>query len=240
MALIAGRSMLERIWRIARAVRNIDQIWIATDDSRIFDFARQFGAQAVMTPESCRNGTERALAAIQSLSVKPDIVINFQGDAVLTPPWILQPLVDEMRRDPSIQIATPAVSLSWEQLDELQRSKGGSPSAGTLVTFDRSMNALYFSKSIIPFVRSRRGEKSPAFRHIGMYAYRADALTKYLSLKPGPLEESEGLEQLRALENGMPIKVIEVDYKGRTHWSVDTPEDIPIVEEIIRREGELV
>jgi 3-deoxy-manno-octulosonate cytidylyltransferase (CMP-KDO synthetase) len=108
------------------------------------------------------------------------------------------------------------------------------------VTFDRNSNALYFSKNLIPFVRNSSKDDPYVFRHIGLYAYRHAALERYVSLEPSPLERAEGLEQLRALENGMPIRVVEVDYRGRTHWSVDTPEDISHVEEIINREGELV
>ena len=111
---------------------------------------------------------------------------------------------------------------------------------GTLVVFDRNMNALYFSKTPIPFVRPNKLKELPLYRHIGLYAYRYETLANYLTLQPGPLEQVEGLEQLRALENGINVRVVLVDYRGRTHWSVDSPDDVSKVEAIIAREGELV
>ena len=119
--------------------------------------------------------------------------------------------------------------------------KGAGIVSGTTVTFAKNGNALYFSKGIIPFVRSAPANgEPPIFQHIGVYAYRADALKHYIHLPQGMFEEVEQLEQLRALEHGIPIRVVQVSLQGRTMWSVDNPQDVGRVEEIIRAEGELV
>lgn len=240
LAQIRGRSMLERIWRIAKEVKNISEVYVATDDQRIAHAAQAFGAQAIMTPESCRNGTERAYEAVRDLNPRPELIINFQGDAVLTPPWFIQSLVDSMIADPAVQLATPAVRETWEHYQQILESKKSNPFSGTFVTFDRNHNALYFSKSVIPAVRERGQGLPPVFHHIGIYGYRFSALERYLTLAPGLFEVTEGLEQLRALEHGIPIRVVQVDWKGRTAWAVDSPEDVQRVEAIIDREGELV
>lgn len=240
MAPILGRSLLQRTWLIAKAVKRVDEVFIATDDNDIKQHAERFGAKVLLTRPDCQNGTERVFDAIKQLPSKPEIAVNLQGDAVLTPPWVIQAVVDAMQADASIPLATPATRLDWKRYDEFVQSKSGGRASGTLVVFDLKKNALYFSKGLIPFVRERNTEEPPIYRHIGLYCYRYQALEKYVALKPTPLEEIEKLEQLRALENGIPIRVVPVDYRGRTHWSIDNPEDIKIAEEIIGREGELL
>jgi 3-deoxy-manno-octulosonate cytidylyltransferase (CMP-KDO synthetase) len=119
--------------------------------------------------------------------------------------------------------------------------KGAGIVSGTTVTFAKNGNALYFSKGIIPFMRTAPASgEPPIFQHIGVYAYRSEALKKYINLPQGMFEEVEQLEQLRAIENGMSIRVVQVSLQGRTMWSVDNPQDVARVEEIIRSEGELV
>jgi 3-deoxy-manno-octulosonate cytidylyltransferase (CMP-KDO synthetase) len=240
LALVKGTAMLERVWRIAKSVKGVQEVYIATDDKRIEEFARKMGAKALMTPVECKNGTERVYRAMEQIIPKPDAILNFQGDALLTPPWVLQAMVDVLGSDKNCQMITPAVKLSKEQYAAFEESKKTSPASGTTVVFDNRMNALYFSKRIIPFVRDAKEGALPVYRHIGMYGYRREALERYLTFKQGPLESSEKLEQLRALENGMPIRVVVVDYKGRTHASVDAPEDVVIAEKIIEKEGELI
>ena len=239
LAPIARVPMLERVWRLARAVEGVTQVAVATDDTRIAALVEGFGGEVIMTPESCRNGTERALAAIDTMAQQPDVVLNLQGDAVLTPPWILGALVDAMRADPDVPMATPAVRMTAHQVADLVQSKADGQVGGTTVTFDHSNKALYFSKRVIPFIRGEHDDP-PVYRHIGLYAYRTDTLRRLCDLPMGPLEQVEQLEQLRALEHGIPIKVVEVDYRGRTHWSVDAPEDVSMVEKLIAQEGELV
>jgi 3-deoxy-manno-octulosonate cytidylyltransferase (CMP-KDO synthetase) len=240
MAPVLGKTLLQRTWLIAKAVERVDDVVVATDDEGIRRHAEGFGAKVLMTRPDCRNGSERVFDAVRQLKPRPEIAVNLQGDAVLTPPWVIQTVVDELRKDPAIRLATPATRLDWKRYDEFVQSKSGGRVSGTLVVFDLHRNALYFSKGQIPFIRDRNIAEPPIYRHIGLYGYRCAALEKYAALEPTPLESMEGLEQLRALENGIPIRVVPVDYRERTHWSIDNPEDVAKVEEIIRREGELV
>ncbi|RWD39502.1 MAG: 3-deoxy-manno-octulosonate cytidylyltransferase [Mesorhizobium sp.] len=244
LAMINGRTMINRVWSLARAVAGVDEVCVATDDERIANHVRSFGGRVVITAEECTNGTERVLRASEMLATTPAVVVNLQGDAVLTPPWVIAALTDEMRRDPTVEIATAALRMDKRSYEALRTAKEHGEVGGTTVTFDRRGNALYFSKSIIPFVRTYRQNSDtgplPVFRHIGLYAYGYKTLCQYVSLEPGPLERSEKLEQLRALEHGIPVRVAEVDYGGRTHCAVDSPEDLKRVEAIIAEEGDLV
>lgn len=239
LAAITGMTMLERTWRIARQ-SGADRVVIATDDSRIEEHAGTFGAEVVRTSHDCANGTERAYEAVSQLDDAASIILNLQGDAVLTPPWVLSDVISAMKADPSVRIATPAVKITVAQYQDLAAQKAAGIVGGTLVVFNKHMDALYFSKSPIPFLRTTTpGEEPPLYRHIGLYAYTKTALKEYLDLAPGALEKVEGLEQLRALENGISIRIVLVDYRGRTHWSVDSPGDVARVEEIIAAQGEL-
>lgn len=238
MEKIAGISLLERVWRISRATEGATRIVIATEDQRIVDHAASFGAEAVLTPADCENGTERTFHAIAAAGITEKAVLNFQGDAVLTPPWVLQAMIDEFSARPGFDIVTPAVALDEDGIAALARHKETNPSSGTTVVMGQDRNALYFSKNILPY-RRKKG-LVPVWRHIGLYGYTTDALSRYVALKPTPLELTEGLEQLRALENGMKVRVVAVDYRGRSHASVDTPDDLRQAEAIIAAEGELV
>jgi 3-deoxy-manno-octulosonate cytidylyltransferase (CMP-KDO synthetase) len=237
LALVRGLSTLERVWRIAKCAKESAKVVISTEDERVARHAVGFGAVAVLTSDKCKNGTERVLETVKILDLQENVIINLQGDALLTPPWVLDELVDEMARDSGAEIVTPAVQLDSRSLCELIDHKVKCPASGTSVVFDLAHNALYFSKAIIPFTRVNG--LAAIYRHIGLYGFRRDSLEKYIALEPTPLELTEGLEQLRALEHGMKIRVVIVDYKGRTHGSIDAPEDVPVIEDIIAREGEL-
>ena len=219
-------------------MRHASRVVVATDDERILAFARGFDAEAIMTSPDCTNGTERVHDAVARAAISEEIVLNLQGDALLTPPWVLEAMIDEMILDRTPDIVTPAVRLDGPALEEFVTQKKETPASGTTVVFDRKRNALYFSKAIIPHMR--KAGHAGIHRHIGLYGYRKAALARYVELAPTPLEQTEGLEQLRALENGMPVRVAIVDYKGRTHWSIDAPEDVAVAERIIEREGELL
>lgn len=240
LMMISGKSLLHRTWSIAKAVSHVDEVYIATDDERIKAHAEQFGAQVIMTPVDCGNGTERVFHAASTLATQPEIVLNLQGDAVLTPPWVIQALLDKMLADSSVGFATTAMRLSSSQYQQMVKSKQNAAVGGTTVVWDKQDNALYFSKSLIPFVRQVSDDGLPVFRHIGLYVYRYPVLKQYIALPPSILEQTEGLEQLRALENGIPIKVVQVDYRGRTHWAVDSQADIDHAEWLIAQEGELL
>ena len=234
---IAGKIMLERVWNIACQAVSPSQVYIATDDQRIIDAAKAFGAQAIMTPADCRNGSERVEAAVGELESKPGVVVNFQGDAVLTPPWVIKDLLSALEKTDA-DCATPAVKISSDEYQQFVKLRASGSSSGTFVVFDKQGKALYFSSCLIPYHREV-GETSNTYRHIGIYAYRYQALQKYLSLEQGDLEQIEQLEQLRMLENGMSIQVAKVDLRGRTMVSVDSPDDVGRAEAIIAKEGDL-
>jgi 3-deoxy-manno-octulosonate cytidylyltransferase (CMP-KDO synthetase) len=239
LAKIAGRTMIERVWRIGKASGNANEVVIATDDEQLREFAIGFGAKVVMTNPDCLTGTDRVAEATRHLNPNT-IIFSLQGDAVLTPPWVIEKVLHAMLHDPSVQMATPAVRLKGQALLDFVASKKGGSSSGTTVTFNKKGDALYFSKAIIPYERNEMDPNRSVFRHIGLYAYRLQTLQRLSELPEGIFEKSEKLEQLRALENGIPIRVVEVDYRGRTHGSVDRPEDVAFVESVIAREGELL
>lgn len=240
MAEIHGQTMIERVWRIAKASQCADNVVIATDDEGLKEFATNFGATVVMTSSECRTGTDRAAEVIAQFENQYEIIFNLQGDALLTPPWVIDEVLRVMQNNLDIVMGTPAVKLSGDALKDFVAIKKTGSSRGTCVVFDKDYNALYFSNALIPAGRSDDTEGMIVYRHIGLYAYRADTLLKLTQLPSGVLEDIEKLEQLRALENGIGIRVVPVDYHGRTHGSVDTPEDVALVESIITREGELI
>jgi 3-deoxy-manno-octulosonate cytidylyltransferase (CMP-KDO synthetase) len=241
LAPVAGKSLLARVWQLAKAVPGVDGVFVATDSEDIAAHVAAFGGDVVMTSATCRNGSERVWEAAQNLRDQPRVVVNFQGDSPLMPPWVIESLVLEMQHDPSIEIATPATRLTKEQYDAMVAMKTRGVVSGTTVTFSTSHNALYFSKAVIPYVREwPKDGQSPIYQHIGVYAYTFESLRRYIDLPMGPLEYVEQLEQLRALEHGMPIRVVEVSLRGRTIWPIDNPEDVTRVESIIHAEGELV
>jgi 3-deoxy-manno-octulosonate cytidylyltransferase (CMP-KDO synthetase) len=239
LAMIEGKSLVQRVYEIANSVEYVSQVIVATDDERIADHVVELGGNAVMTHD-CYNGSERVWQVIEQMNDKPDIIINLQGDAVLTPPWTIQAVVDEMLANEDVQVCTPAVRMTPPIYEKLMEAKAAGEVGGTTVTFNKNHDAMYFSKTIIPFIRELESEDLPVFRHIGLYGYRYDALKDYLDMEPTILEQTEGLEQLRLLENAIPIRVVEVAYDGRTHWAVDTPEDAQRAAAIIQEEGELI
>lgn len=238
MASIAGKTMLQRVWEIAQAVPLDKQVVIATDDEAIKEHATSFGAKAMITP-ACKTGSDRVAFVASQIAADHDIIFSFQGDAVLTPPGVIQTVIDAMINDNHIGIATPAVKLTGAKLIEYIAAKRTGYSGGTNVVFDKDFNALYFSKSLIPHTRNRADTEQVLYRHIGLYGYRYNTLQTFTQLPSHQFEDAECLEQLRALENGLNIKIVLVDYQGRTPASVDYPEDVKVVEDIIAREGEL-
>ena len=237
-AVIAGVSMIERVWRIAKAVPSADRVIVATDDDGLKAFCEGFGAEVVMTSVDCATGTDRVAEVAASL---PDyeVVFNLQGDAVLTPPALIETLISAMREDADAPMGTPVVHLKGERLEKFLEKKRAGSTTGTTAVFDLKGYAMYFSKAVIPNLREKTGEP-PVYKHVGLYAYRRDILAKLASLPEGRFERVEKLEQLRALENGIRIKCVEVEIGNRTMTSVDNPEDVQHVEEIIAAEGELV
>ena len=232
-----ARSLIHRSWDAARSVPGVDQVFVLTDDTRIAEAAYNFGAEVLMTSERPRNGTERCAEALAQLENLPDIVVNLQGDAPLTPPHYVSALVDVMEGDSSVQMATPVLKTAPEHLEHLQADRKAGRVGATTAVFGRSGDALYFSKEVLPFYDNAGADAVPVYHHVGCYAYRPEALKRYAELLEGPLEKREGLEQLRFLEHGIPIRCVEVDSRGRAFWELNNPSDIPLIEAIMKREG---
>ncbi len=232
--------MIERVWRIGKAVASASGVVIATDHPTLKTFAEDFGATVLMTSPDCLTGTDRVAEAARLLGKPEAIFLSLQGNAVLTPPWVIEELLQAVLADSTIPMATCAVRLTGSSLSDFVFSKRGGSPTGTTVTFDKKGNALYFSKALIPYHPYEMNQHRPVYLHVGPYAYRFETLQQLDSLPEGLFEESERLEQLRALENGIPIRVIPVDYRGRTHASVYRRQDVPFIESIIAREGELL
>lgn len=236
-----SRSLVRRSWEAAQEVQGVDRIVVATDDARICDAATAFGAEVVMTPESCRNGTERCAAVAESFGPDYDVVVNLQGDAPLTPPWFLSALVVAMAEDSRTEVATPVLRADAAALEGFLEDRRHGRVGGTTAVFDRRGTALYFSKEVIPYTGRALapGESIPVFHHVGAYAYRRDALLRYGAWPEGPLELWEGLEQLRFMENGVPVRCVEVDSRGRAFWELNNPADVARIEAILAAEGRL-
>lgn len=231
-----ARSLIRRSWDAAMAVDGIDRVVVATDDDRIREHAEAFGAEVAMTRPECRNGTERCAEAVAAMSVTPEIVVNLQGDAPLTPAWFVEDLVAGLRADPGAQVATPVLRCSGAMRDELIADRRAGRVGGTTAVFGHDGRALYFSKEVIPFVPGHvaAAAPSPVFHHVGVYAYRPGALAEYPAWPEGTLERLEGLEQLRFLERGVHLACVEVEARGRQFWELNNPEDVPKLEQMMR------
>jgi 3-deoxy-manno-octulosonate cytidylyltransferase (CMP-KDO synthetase) len=229
---IHGKTMIERVYERARAARVVERVLVATDDERIASAVARFGGDVVMTSPAHATGTDRLAEA--AAAIEADIIVNVQGDEPLLDPAGIDAAAEALVHDPSLEVATLAVPL--RSTEEMLL-----PSVVKVVT-DAAGNALYFSRSPIPYVRLRAAAEPRATaeaavvrglarKHIGLYAYRRTALLRFASLPPSPLEEAEGLEQLRALHHGMRIRVVPVDGEGGV--AVDTPEDLERVRALL-------
>lgn len=239
LAMLAGKTVLSRVVDIAKQVattRPDVTFHVATDDDRIKSFCDDQTIPVIMTAADFETGTDRVMAAANTLSDAPDFIINLQGDAPFTPSDFVTDIITAYQNNPSADIVTPVVNLSWDELDHLRESKKTTPFSGTTAVIDAAGRALWFSKNIIPAIRKedRSQPKSPVYRHIGLYGYARTALEKYITLPQSPYEQLEGLEQLRALENGMTIQTVVVDYKGRPAMTgIDSPEDLVRAEALL-------
>jgi 3-deoxy-manno-octulosonate cytidylyltransferase (CMP-KDO synthetase) len=229
---IHGRTMIERVYERARAARSVDRVLVATDDERIAAAVRGFGGEAVMTSPAHATGTDRLAEAARGSDA--EIVVNVQGDEPMLDPAGIDAAAGALLADPALPMAT--LSLPLRSVDEMM-----APSVVKVVT-DARGDALYFSRSPVPHVRLGAGTdlraaaeaavaRGLARKHVGLYAYRREALLRFASLPPSPLEEAEGLEQLRALAHGMRIRVVPVEGEGGV--AVDTPEDLERVRALL-------
>jgi len=229
---IHGKTMIEWVHERASAAKRVDRVLVATEDERIVAAVRGFGGEAVLTSAAHATGTDRVAEAARTIAA--EIVINVQGDEPLLDPASIDAVAEALSDDPALEIAT--LSLPLRSADEMLAA-----SVVKVVT-DAAGDALYFSRSPIPHVR--QGARSDARaaaeaavarglarQHVGLYGYRRDALLRFAALPRSPLEEAEGLEQLRALAHGMRIRVVPLEGEGGV--AVDTPEDLERVRALL-------
>jgi 3-deoxy-manno-octulosonate cytidylyltransferase (CMP-KDO synthetase) len=242
---IGGRTMLERVIAVARQAADLVgncEVVAATDDDRIAAHAQALGVEAVMTSRECDSGSSRAFAAAAERSERPELVVNLQGDAPFVPPAVLAGLVAALRRG-GADVATPVFQLDWARLDRLRAHKLAAPFSGTTCIRDARGQAVWFSKAILPAIRSEEElrmsvPKSPVWQHLGLYGYRMAALEWFAAAPQGTYEVLEGLEQLRFLEAGRTIATVEVDPPSHAMSGIDTPADLAMAEEAIARLGD--
>jgi len=234
-----SQTLIERSWLAACEVTGVDRVVVATDDARIRDAAQGFGAEVVMTSEDCQNGTERCAEAHAALGGGFDIIVNLQGDAPLTPHWFVEDLIAGLNADAAAQVATPVLRCDGRALNGFLDDRRAGRVGGTTAVFTADRHALYFSKEVIPFTPDRYADDAdtPVFHHVGVYAYRPEALAAYPGWAAGPLERLEGLEQLRFLEQGHTILCVEVQARGRQFWELNNPQDVPRIEAMMAEMG---
>jgi len=228
LAPIAGKTLVQRVYEQATKAARLDKVIVATEDTRILEAVEAFGGDAMLTSPECATGTDRVAEVARTYDC--DLVLNIQGDEPLMRPEMIDQLVAGMQSDPKCVMGTLARKLeSAANLDNPNVVK---------VALGRNDNALYFSRSRIPCVRdARTGDASEwlklakFYKHLGIYAFRREFLLTFVQLPHGELETTEKLEQLRALENGFPIKVLITPHDS---IGVDRPEDIELVEQILR------
>ncbi|KAL8505891.1 hypothetical protein ACS0TY_016931 [Phlomoides rotata] len=221
---ILGKPMIQRTWERAKMAASLDHVVVATDDYKIAECCKGFGADVVMTSESCRNGTERCNEALQKLGKKYDVVVNIQGDEPLIEPEIIDGIVKALQAAPDAVFSTAVTSLKPEDAFDPNRVK---------CVVDNHGYAIYFSRGLIPFNKS--GKVNPQFPyllHLGIQSYDANFLKIYPELPPTPLQLEEDLEQLKVLENGYKMKVIKVDHECH---GVDVPEDVEKIESYMQQ-----
>jgi 3-deoxy-manno-octulosonate cytidylyltransferase (CMP-KDO synthetase) len=223
---LAGKPMIQRVWERASQATRITRVIIATDDERILQAAAAFGGEAVMTRSEHRSGTERvAEVAVHVSGVGEDIFVNVQGDEPLVEPEAIDTLVEAIESEEGVSVATLMVAIA-KPADIMDPNI-------VKVVLDFDGNALYFSRAPIPWVRDREGPvHAQHMKHLGLYAFRRDALLDFPTLPVGDLERIEQLEQLRWMENGYKIRVAETTHDS---VSVDVPEDVTRVEQLLRK-----
>jgi len=243
LAAIRGASgiekpLIQRSFEAAARAAGASSVIVLTDDETIAGACRDFDAGVLMTSPDCRNGTERCAEAVESMP-EADLVINFQGDALLTPHSYVEDLIETMRGDPDLLVATPAIRLRADEIRTLQREEADGRVGGTSVVVDATGNALYFSKRLLPFLPkgSQDGALPTVRQHIGVYAYRPEALHRYAAASVCDLEELEGLEQLRFLVSGIPIRIVDVPPPTFTLRELNNPEDLPAIESALAEAG---
>ncbi|MBL7196499.1 MAG: 3-deoxy-manno-octulosonate cytidylyltransferase [Candidatus Omnitrophica bacterium] len=217
---IGGKSMIQHVWERAKQAKLLDDLIVACDDERIYKTVVGFGGNAVFTAKEHASGTERITEIVNPLDVK--IVVNIQADEPMVRPSMINGIIEELSKDDSLVVATIVKKIERpSEIDDPNVVK---------VVLDKNNFALYFSRSAIPFIRGEQSQELPFYKHIGLYAYTKDFLFTYKNLPQSKLEELEKLEQLRILENGYRIKVVETPFDT---YGVDIPEDLERVRKYI-------
>jgi 3-deoxy-manno-octulosonate cytidylyltransferase (CMP-KDO synthetase) len=222
--VIARKPLLRHVWESCRRAKKLDKLIIATDDFRIAEAAFDWGAEVAMTSPNHASGTDR-IAEVARKMKQFAHVVNIQGDEPLIDPKLIDRLVRDLRRDSNLEMITAAHPFEDPHDAESPHQ--------VKVVVNQSGDALYFSRAAIPFVREDNGEPH-FFRHQGIYGYRRDLLLRFVRWKTSPLEQAEALEQLRALENGVRIRVV---MTGSGSPGVDTPEDARMIERVLKSAG---
>lgn len=258
LEMLAGKTILERVWEIAsfvcKKIPSCSAI-VATEtpsdqcpSDQIVSLCEKSGIPVMITSDACRSGSDRAWEVASRQEPAPDFVVNLQGDVPTCPPDFVVKLIKALEESPNADVASVYTRLSWEALDVLRDSKKDTPFSGTTVVTNPADEALWFSKNIIPAFRDEKRLRkespfSPVKRHVGLYAYRYDALRFFATSEKSPYEDLEQLEQLRFLENGRRIQMVEGTYPqgyDKTVSGIDSEEDRKRVEQIIRENGELL
>lgn len=221
LADIAGRTMIEHVYRRAQQAASVDEVWVATDDRRIFDAVTAFEGRAVMTSPDHPSGTDRIAEAVRGMVA--DVVVNVQGDEPLLEPAEIDAVVAPFRDAPDVAMTTAATPITDPR-------DVNDPNV-VKVVLSCSGFALYFSRLAVPYYRS--GAAGTYLKHLGLYAYRKDFLLTYAALAPTPLEEAERLEQLRVLEHGHRIRVVVTQHDS---IGVDSEADLERVRRILRND----
>jgi 3-deoxy-manno-octulosonate cytidylyltransferase (CMP-KDO synthetase) len=225
------KPLIQWTYETARRVAGVDAVYIATDSDEIASAANDFGANVVMTSTECRNGTERCAEALSRLEVRPQLVVNIQGDAPLTPPSAVSALIKHALDYPNSEVCTAALRCTISQLERLEADARNGIVGATTVAVSEEGRALYFSKQLIPYVPAgARQPEVPMLTHIGVYAYTPSSLDAYVRHPETALERLEGLEQLRFLDMGCRVDVITVDRPAWDIWELNNVSDVPIVE----------
>lgn len=225
LALIAGKSLIQRTFENVKRCTSLDEILVATDDSRISEHVKKFGGSVVMTSPNCSSGTERLAEVLKNTSRFSDaeMIINIQGDEPLLQPEVIDQVVATLKTAPEAVMSTAIVPLTSEE-------EAQSFSVCKCV-IDKDLHALYFSRALIPSGKSGKWQADITYyKHLGIYGYRREFLLEYANLKPTPLQLAEDLEQLKVLEEGYKIKVAIVDTDS---IGVDKPEDIKKIERLL-------